>query len=178
VKIVASSKLVGTDMYRVAESEDSTSWYEIQVVPKGGVFTVWAVTSSGREIPQDLSQIPIPLTPFILEALSRKEYGPSYEGPFRGEPGARYVHLVEAVEEAFHGGSRLGEYFLGVVATWYQPGDDEWDVAVYQRLALAGSPFLSPEELQFRVAQGRSFLQDDITRAILNLLGYEFGEGL
>jgi hypothetical protein len=167
------------DVYRVAFDEGEAEGYEIRVYrPEGPQgqrrsYQVWHWASLDGQ-PTLLSSIPISLTPFILEVT--KGASVSWGGAFGEEPedrSASYKRLVGQVEAAFaqSRSSGLGTYrHSRTVNNWVNPRRSDWTRSQYLYVVNNDMYRLTNGECRFRLIRGKTYGQESITRAILEVV--------
>jgi hypothetical protein len=171
-------KLVKGKAFKVAEREDSVSWYEIWVVPpldpaeEGDAYQV-RHRATVRGVSQPIDMVPLFLVPFILQALSQPT---SCQEELFQEPVGHTASLDRAlsylrdrVGEALERGVDLGGYYADEV--WHGIRDSDWDEAEYRNAYTHGVGASDIPEECFRRDHGRVFSQDEITEAILEVVG-------
>jgi hypothetical protein len=169
----------GLDTYRVAVDESESEGYEIRVYRTDGPergrgsYQVWHWASLEGH-PIRLNSIPIFLTPFILEA-TRGEQVPCV-GSFGEEPGDRsasYKRLVGQVEAAFaqSRSSGLGTYrHSRTVNNWVNPRRSDWTRSQYLYVVNNDMYRLTNGECRFRLIRGKTYGQESITRAVVEVV--------
>lgn len=164
-------KLVKGKAFKVAEREDSASWYEIWVVPpldpaeEGDAYQV-RHRATVRGVSQPIDMVPLFLVPFILQALSQPT---SCQEELFQEPVGHTASLDRVVGEALNQEIALGSYIYR--GSFRHPGDTCWTSSGYAAAATGRSFFrLVAGERAFRNTWGREFPQEEITQAILRAL--------
>lgn len=165
--------------YRLAEDEESEETYRIEVMrgARGTLyFAVYCRQARGGPSVK-MEHVPSFLMPCVLQVLGDGFGFPT--GAFGEEPRGWVTHdyqeLLEVARAALEEGPYLGSY--PVPRPEQRPGytfryrdDPGWDEAEYLDYVSESGAELSPEELEFRLLWGRTFGQDEITRAIVEVL--------
>ena len=175
-----------TTLYVLAEGEESEESYRIKVLRSsmGVHFTIYRRHSRGGPSVR-LERTPSFLLPFILEALGGAPKAPvgAFGEEAKGWVTRDYSELLEAVRGVLDTNHLLGSYFIR--DTTRQDGwmvrrnhqDPEWDPDEYRERVINWGEESSSAEIRFRLEWGRTFGQDEITRAIVEVVGEWRGPG-
>ena len=172
VRILRRSQRSDIQIYKIAEREASPSYYELWVIAApdvqgGKVCRIQFYDPRSVNNEHSVAITPT-LLPFLLEVLGEQI---SYKGPFRsGAPPVRDLsYLRDRVGEALESGVDLGGYYADEV--WHGIRDSDWDEAEYRNAYTHGVGASDIPEECFRRDHGRVFSQDEITEAILEVVG-------
>jgi hypothetical protein len=174
-----------TTLYVLAEDEASEETYRIEVLRSsmGAHFATYRRNSRGGPSVK-LERTPSFLLPFILEALGGPPTAPvgAFGEEAKGWATRDYSELLEAVRGVLDRVD-LGSYYIR--DTTRQDGwmvrrnhqDPEWDPDEYRERVINWGEESSSAEIRFRLEWGRTFNQDEITRAIVEVVGKWRGPG-